>query len=104
MGYYTNYELNVIEGGARLIEELRESNDDARYALDVNGETSDSCRWYNHHQDLKEFSKKHPTALFELKGEGEESGDIWKVYFKDGKSQMCRAKIVFDDFDENLLK
>lgn len=69
----------------------------------INGR-ADSCKWYDHEEDLKRVSERFPTVLFTLSGEGEESGDIWRKYFKDGKMQKCEAKITFDEFDEAKLK
>jgi hypothetical protein len=44
-----------------------------------------------------------PTVLFTLKGEGEESGDMWFKYFKNGKMQVAMARIEFDSFNEGKL-
>jgi hypothetical protein len=63
----------------------------------------ESCKWYDYEKDMKAVSKKYPTTIFILEGEGEESGDIWKAYFLDGKMQKCKAKIIFDEFDESKL-
>lgn len=63
----------------------------------------DSCKWYDSNEDMKKFSKKFPGTIFVLSGEGEESGDIWKKYYKAGKVQECKAKITFDEYDENKL-
>lgn len=69
----------------------------------VNG-GADQCKWYDHDVDMKWLSEKFPRVLFTLKGEGEESGDIWIKYYKGGKCQECRAEIVFPEYDEALLK
>ena len=99
MGYYTKYDLTVKgENGYDVYEHLLEDNDEFRYSVD-NG----SSKWYNHELDIKDFSKKYPTNLFVLEGYGEEDGDIWRKYFMNGKIQIVRAKIVFDEFDENKL-
>jgi hypothetical protein len=104
MGYYTRYELSVKKGNTDLISEFVSENENAAYALDDNGDSNESCKWYDHEYELKAFSLKHPETLFELKGEGEESGDIWIKYIQNGKCQYCKAKLVFDDFDEAKLK
>lgn len=69
----------------------------------VNG-NADSCKWYDHDDDMRWLSNKFPTVLFTLKGEGEESGDLWVKYYKGGKCQEARAEITFADYDEALLK
>jgi hypothetical protein len=38
-----------------------------------------------------------------LSGEGEESGDIWKMYALNGKYQMEKAVITIGAFDVNKL-
>lgn len=104
MGYQTYHTLTIVSGDPFLIEDLREENDEARHAIDLNGDPNESCKWYDHEQDLLEFSEKHPDTLFLLEGEGEEAGDIWKTYFKNGKMQTTRAKLVFEEYDESKLK
>ena len=63
----------------------------------------DRCKWHNHDSDMAFFSEKYPESLFILKGEGEESGDIWIKYFLNGKMQRAEAKITFEEFDESKL-
>jgi len=104
MGYYTRYSLEVVKGNTDLIAELVEENENAAFAIDEYGDSEESCKWYEHDKEMRAFSSKHPSTLFKLSGEGEESGDIWHTYYQNGKAQRCEAKIVFDDFDENRLK
>jgi len=104
MGYHTRYELEIVEGDNNLIDQFRDVSEDAQYAIDSNGDSEESCKWYNHQDELKKFSLLHPDALFKLGGEGEESGDIWHEYYQNGKMQLCKAQIVFADFDTRLLE
>ena len=104
MGYYTIFKLSTVNGSEDLIEKLIESCEDASYALEPNGETYDSAKWYSCDDDLKRFSKGYPEALFILSGEGEDNDDIWKAYFKNGKVHKEKAQIIFNTFDESKLK
>jgi len=104
MGYYTRYTLEIINGSEDLIEEFRNQNDSARYAIDEFGNTIQECKWYSSNDELIKFSLNHPDVLFKLSGEGEESGDIWDLYVKNGKSQLCVAEIVRPPFDPEKLK
>jgi len=61
-------------------------------------------KWYEYDEVMKAISMEYPHVVFELSGEGEESGDIWKNYYVNGKVQKCQARIVFDEFDEKKLK
>ena len=63
-----------------------------------------SCKWYDHADDMLAISNKHPNILFKVHGEGEEVGDIWDKWFLNGKMQVCEAKIVIPDFDPEQLK
>lgn len=100
MGYYTNHSLTVLNGTGGEIEHLKRTCDNADYALG----SGDSCKWYEHDDDMLRFSKLYPDATFVLSGEGEEAGDVWKTYYKNGKMQHCPGKITFDEFDESKLE
>lgn len=67
-------------------------------------ESDEECKWYVYRQEMKSISEMFPDIVFVLSGEGEESGDIWKEYFKNGKSQYAPVQMVFSEYDENLLK
>lgn len=106
MGYNTSYNLTLRNEGDRfyaIVEALKEK-EVVGYALDDFLETYDSVKWYDHEQDMKEVSKQFPDIIFELHGEGEDTGDIWDKYFKNGKIQVCRAEIVIPPFDESKLE
>jgi hypothetical protein len=108
MGYYTSYNLDVHKGNKGIWEILENlSHDDfagLEYAVYSDGECVDSVKWYDHEADMKELSKQFPDIVFQLHGEGEEAGDIWYKYFKNGKMQECHAKITYDEFDESKLR
>jgi hypothetical protein len=107
MGYYTRYELEVKEGNVKIediLEQVENKFDGLYYAVDEWGKTLQETKWYEHDEEMKELSKLFPDVVFKLKGEGEESGDVWINYYKNGKMQSCPAKITFDEFDEIKLK
>jgi hypothetical protein len=108
MGYYSYYTLTTqngsIEDDNKLISQLREENSNAQVALAEDGYPAAHLKWYEHEEELKEFSKKYPNLVLHLSVEGEENGDMSQKYFKNGKMQVCHAKIEFDDYDENKLQ
>lgn len=83
---------------------FRTQCDSAKIALDEAGDTEEDCKWYSHERDLKEFSEEYSGYLFTLHGEGEEVGDIWNKYFKNGKMQKAKAQIIIPEFNEALLE
>jgi hypothetical protein len=113
MGYYTEYSLNVLNAETKethpheieVIKELIEQCKEAEYALSINGSTKEASKWYSRDIDLREFSKKYPSLLFELYGEGEDGGDLWREYYLNGKMQRDKAQLTYKDFTLiNLFK
>jgi hypothetical protein len=108
MGYMTNYELTVVtdnrELEQRIINHLNENNEYNEEIIDASGyDMFGGMKWYDHEKDIINLSKKFPNVLIELDGEGEETGDIWKLYAKGGKTQRVKAELKFADFDESKL-
>lgn len=98
MGYYTRHKLRIVQGDTEVdhekqIEELADYQD----------LFSDTVKWYDCNKDMREYSKSYPDVLFEISGEGEEGGDIWIKYFRNGKAQLCKATITFEEYDINKL-
>lgn len=119
MGYYTNHNLKIYQIDNALInndetkrKELEErineaisNHPDMEYAVGSVTEDwyNDSCKWYEHVEDMIKFSKQFPDVVFELEGIGEENGDMWKEYYKNGKYQHCPAKITYEEYNPNKL-
>lgn len=101
MGYYTRYALKCSDKA--LIKELIKENENAACAFSASGSPCEEIKWYEHEEELREFSKRYPDVLFTLKGEGEEQGDLWIKYFQNGKMQLAAAKIAFARFDKKKL-
>lgn len=103
MGYYTHYKLSLDcprSVDNEIYYYMKERCDNYYGVL---GE--DSCKWYDHEAEMRRLSAVFKNVLFRLDGEGEEQGDVWVKYFKNGKMQECRAEVILDDtFDENKLR
>lgn len=106
MGYRTRYDLGVYQGDKTIIDVLAIAQDfnGLDYAIDYDGKSTKEVKWYNHENDLKKLSKDFPDLVFVLRGEGEDSADVWKKYFKNGRMQVCVAELVIPPFDESKLK
>lgn len=97
MGYYTNFDIsNNPETVQRAIEDL------SQYSF-YNGRT-DQVKWYSWKEHCIRVSKDFPNIVINIEGEGEESGDRWKAYIKNGKIQISKAVVTFEEFDEGKLK
>lgn len=84
MGYYTRHDLS--KNSEEIIQALREQS--GYEYLD------DDIKWYNCREDMKAVSVKFPSDILHVKGEGEESGDIWQAWYVNGKECYQRAEIM----------
>ena len=116
MGYYTHYTLEIVgdaltevkgidsEGKPGSVFVPLDSSKITDEVLALSGYSSFSeIKWYDHETHMRQISRKYKDLLFILRGEGEESGDLWVKYFKNGKMQTARARVEYDKFDEKKL-
>ena len=100
MGYYTDYKVQVTPN----IPGLEEVLDKITGYVWTKSLTAEGIKWYEHDKNMLTISNLYPDNLFILSGEGEDTGDRWKEYYKAGKSCHIQVKMTFDDFDESMLK
>lgn len=115
MGYLTSYDLAVIKGSKEVMGSCPTCgtpNQTSENILDVIGKKyeevgyilgGDDSKWYDHEEQMKAISLEWPEQVFELRGEGEEAGDVWVKYFANGKMQESKANIQLDGFDPSKL-
>lgn len=109
MGYYTDYVVraeNVYNPATNaFISDFLKNAWGGFYGSEGSwsiGETT----WYKHEKDLLNLSSQ-PEAkdiLFKVDGEGEESGDVWVKYFKNGKMVRYELTVTWPEFSEDDLK
>ena len=100
MGYYTRHKLEILEGD----DFVTDHKDNISKLSGYSDCFDDDIKWYDHVDNMTTYSKQHPTVVFKLSGEGEESGDIWTEYYCNGKMQREKAEIVVGVFDKSKLK
>ena len=109
MGYETFYSLtvkNISKDEFKKLDKALEDKGIIGYAL-TKGEMigqddavfygDTCCTWYDHEQDMIDISKEFPEATFMLDGDGEESEDFWRQYFKNGQSAVCQAELIYPE-------
>lgn len=112
MGYLTRYILTIEDAGPYSEEIIIKYMKTEWVAADLaedyweeeTGTFGDTLKWYDHDSDMWELSDKFPRAVFKLHGEGEESGDIWTNWYKNGKSHRWTPVIKEPDFDPTWFK
>jgi hypothetical protein len=99
MGYYTQHELEILEGDDNVTNYEQEISEIAGYSDCFDGE----IKWYRHKEHMIEYSKKHPNTLFMLSGVGEEQPDMWREYYKNGMTHRIVGEMTFEDFNIESL-
>lgn len=111
MGYYTKFELNVIAKNREARDQMDTLHVDAGATIidylsvaDLLEGNADATKWYSWEKDMQEFSKKYPLLIFQLDGVGQEGEfDIWRAFFKNGKSFTQEAELKFEKPDFSRL-
>ena len=111
MGYYTNFTMKVLDESMVEVDSsvypefAEESLYDGYFSVqDLISNDADNCKWYDHEEDVREYSKKFPNLVFILDGEGEEPGDIWREFYKNGKSYRWDLEHTLPEFEEGKLE
>jgi hypothetical protein len=107
MGYYTLHELNVYNENRKPVD--AETLNKLKKELGVISDYGDmlfqdEVKWYDAELDMLKISKKYPNYMFQLDGNGEETGDVWRTYYQNGKQQVAYVVVVYDEFDPEKLK
>lgn len=114
MGYFTYYELTIDHDSkenqfkiAKALSQLEYfsyywKDSDPDCIEDVIG--YEEMKWYDHEEDILEISKQFPDITFCLHGEGEDRGDVWNKYFKNGRRAIYYASFVLKEFNPKDLK
>lgn len=89
MGYQTHYTLATDDGREDEHREAIGELSEYRKSLWQEG-----VKWYGHQKDMAAYSKENPGVLFILDGDGEEAGDVWRKWFKNGKSVEWSADVT----------
>ncbi len=106
MGYYTRFQLEVVIPEEFYVEKLTDLDINLLFrferlyydsGLDA-FVSSGEIKWYEHEEDLKTLSLSERDFLFILTGIGENPGDLWVKYFKNGYMEKYKAKITYPEF------
>jgi len=92
MGYYTEHSIETYITEEQIVE-LERISGYSRESLLYGCE----CKWYGMMDNVQLLSSKFKDQLFVWECNGEESGDIYKVFAKGGKVEKVEAKITCDE-------
>ena len=92
MGHYTKYELEYV-WDADYGAVLTAINEVSGYE----NQFSDICKWYCYEKDMRKVSLMFPGAEIMISGNGEESPDFWRAWFKDGKMKFSKGVVTYEN-------
>jgi hypothetical protein len=101
--------LKIINSGVKVkdstqeevLDDLLNTHPDLQRFLN-SPEVFDALPWMDNEKVLGEFSIKYPNWLFELTYKDEK--ETWKKFFSNGRMQISYGKIVYEDFNPNVLQ
>lgn len=100
MGYYSNFELDIIAGDDPTATpeflDLFEKVTSYSFAHQLW-----EIKWYDSIKDMCIISKNYPRTIFSLSHEGEESGDIGIHYFHNGNYTGGQAQLIYPNFNHS---
>lgn len=97
MGYYTYHKLTtsgVQPDPEKLADDFLSIT---KYSLDTI--ENESVKWYKCTNNMITLSKLYPSTIFEIYGDGEESGDNWRAVFCNGEYKRVEAELVYPDIN-----
>lgn len=86
MGYSTYFTLNKIQGSDEDFDAFVKDIDE-KSGVNFTDDAGQSAKWYDHHEDMTEVSRKYPDLTVQLDGEGEDSEDVWATRYRGGESE-----------------
>ncbi|AXH69627.1 hypothetical protein HWB79_gp185 [Streptomyces phage LukeCage] len=96
------YHLEIVRDSERakdLIDNADNVTIPGSYELNLSrllNDNYDTMKWYDWEDDMASLSRDWPNVLFALSGEGEEPGDLWKAWVRNGKVIKVEGRIVYD--------
>jgi|GEM_PF-2210826 hypothetical protein len=86
MGYRTRFEATVFPSNAMelFLDRLESTVRDGEFVRERLAEEGEGMKWYDCEDDMCKVTKGQPYAVM-IDGEGEESADVWRALFRDGK-------------------
>lgn len=107
MGYHISFNLYISKSDkydhpidvteneeiARIIKEIRESDNAAEMALDEDGSCKTDISNWDVDSVFKPFSKKYPDYVFCVTGSGDGLEDTWEAWYYNGKEETNYAEI-----------
>lgn len=94
-----NLEIHTNEGHEEIIEALRNQLPIASKIFDEDCSTIERIEWETINKDMKTFSLQYPGVEFEFTCD-DERGNLWREWYKDGKSAYAEPEIVYPSSDK----
>jgi hypothetical protein len=81
----------------KRIAQLRRINENALYALDIQGNCAEPWMWLDWQADLEDFTRRYRKIALLPEGEELDSKNNWRAYFLNGQSVVQKAELVYPE-------
>lgn len=101
-----DFQLSIVEGYTYKADEFVSAHYGELDSYQHDGviyQTLEDVSWYDHEDELREFSQKFPETLFLLEISYDDGSEA-REYYRNGLMQHCSSELIFEEFDENLLE
>lgn len=89
MGYYTRYDIRILDSTPTDTEAVILALEKVSGYVGLSGER---IKWYAHESDCLQVSRAFPDITIRLYGEGEEQGDVYVKFFKNGMMEVHKPE------------
>ena len=88
MGYVTWFSITLIKGDKKEYEEfLNDLAKESGYDCIGKEPSGFEAKWPSYENDLRVVTKRHPSLIVEVGGDGEESDDLWTERWRNGENE-----------------
>lgn len=104
MNYQTKFTVNYKnddheDHSMEIFNALKDLNPDCfnnNEAINLEAMFKEPLDWYSWNENMTALSKLFPLTTFVIYGNGQDYGDCWKAYFRNGDIDYCKSHIVYD--------
>lgn len=85
MSYYTKFDFRRAYGPKGEYTEALKEIDGCLGGDDISSVEAVYAKWPDYESDMEHVSKNYPGVVIQIDGTGEDSGDVWRDFWRNGE-------------------